>query len=52
MKKYFQWKNIVIGKIDKNHPQSVEINKAADEAFTSVGKMINDITAITDNKRN
>lgn len=52
MKKYFQWKNIVIGKIDKHHPQSVEINKAADEAFTSVGKMINDIIANTDHKRN
>ncbi|WP_157684551.1 hypothetical protein [Cytobacillus praedii] len=52
MKKYFQWKNIIIGKIDKNHPQSAEIKKAADEAFTSVGKMINDITAITANKRN
>jgi hypothetical protein len=52
MKKYFQWKNIIIGKIDKNHPQSDEINKAVDETFTSVGKMINDITTINDNKRN
>lgn len=54
MKKYFQWKNIIIGKIDKSHPQSEEINKAvdelnktADETFTSVGKMINDITSFT-----
>ena len=52
MKKYFQWKNIIIGKIDKNHPQSEEINKAVDEAFTSVGKMINDMTSFTDYKRN
>lgn len=59
MKKYFQWKNIVIGKIDKSHPQSDEINKAsdefnkaADEAFTSVDRMINDIISFTDNKRN
>jgi len=59
MKKYFQWKNIIIGKIDKSHPQSEEIHKAVDEltktvdeTFTSVDKMINDITSFTDNKRN
>ncbi|KMY32008.1 hypothetical protein ACZ11_07480 [Lysinibacillus xylanilyticus] len=58
MKKYFQLKNIIIGKIDKNHPQSEEINKAVDEfnkaadnAFTSVSKMTNDITSFTDDKR-
>ncbi|MFO1443677.1 hypothetical protein KDN24_10730 [Bacillus sp. Bva_UNVM-123] len=52
MKTYFQWKNIIIGKIDKNHPQSEEINKAVNETFTSVGKMINDITSFTDCERN
>lgn len=52
MKKYFQWKTIVIGKIDKNHPQSVEINKAVEETFTSVAKMINDLTPFTDSERN
>ena len=57
LKKNFLWKNIIIGKIDKNHPQSEkidkavdeinkavdEINKAVDETFTSFGKMTNDI---------
>ncbi|GIN90243.1 hypothetical protein [Siminovitchia terrae] len=52
MKKYFQWKNIIIGKIDKNHPQSEEINKSLDKNFTSVSKMINEITSFTDCKRN
>ncbi|MGE7113978.1 hypothetical protein [Lysinibacillus sp. NPDC047702] len=58
MKKNFLWKNIIIGKIDKNHPQSEkidkaldEISKALDETFTSVGKMTNDITSFTDDKR-
>lgn len=51
------WKNIIIGKIDKNHPQSVtigeaideinnvvdEISKEVDATFTSFGKMKNDI---------
>lgn len=71
MKKNFLWKNIIIGKIDKNHPQTKEINKAldemnkvldeinrpldefnkvADDAFTSVSKMPNDITSFTDDK--
>ncbi|MFC0417150.1 hypothetical protein ACFFHH_17215 [Cytobacillus solani] len=59
MKKYFQWKNIIIGIIDKNHPQSKEIykavdeiNKVVDETFTSVGEMINEIKPYTDYKRN
>lgn len=52
MKKCFQWKNIIIGKIDKNHPQSEEINKAVDETFTTVSKMINEISLFTDCKRN
>ena len=52
MKKYFQWKNIIIGKIDKNHPQAEEINKAAGETFTAISKMIKDITSVTDYKRN
>lgn len=45
-------KNIIIGKIDKNHPQSEEINKAVDETFASVDKMINDLSSFTDCKRN
>lgn len=45
MKKYFQWKNIIIGKIDENHPQIDEIKKSVDETFTSVTKMIKDITS-------
>ncbi|WP_342573725.1 hypothetical protein MHH37_15750 [Solibacillus sp. FSL K6-1781] len=57
MKKNFLWKNIIIGKIDKNHPQSEtidesideinntvdEISKEVEEIFTSFGKMTNDI---------
>ena len=57
MKKNFIWKNIIIGKIDKNHPQSEkiddtvdginnavdEISKTLDGTFTSFGKMTNDI---------
>lgn len=52
MKKYFQWKNIIISKIDKNHPQAEEINKAVDETFTATSKMIKDITSFTDYKPN
>ena len=57
MEKNFRWKNIIIGKIDKNHPQSEiidkvvdeinkavdEISKEVDETFTSIGKTTNDI---------
>ena len=52
MKKYFQRKNIIIGKIDKNHPQSEEINKAVDETFTATSKMVKDITSFIDSKLN
>ena len=57
MKKNSLWKNIIFGKIDKNHPQTEKIDKAVeeinkavdeiskevDETFTSFGKMTNDI---------
>lgn len=57
MKKISLWKNIIIGKIDKNHTQSekideafdeinnevVEISKEVEESLTSFGKMTNDI---------
>ncbi len=52
MKKYFQWKNIIIGKIDKSHPQSEELNKSLDESFSSAKKMINEVISFTDCKRN
>ena len=52
MKKYLQWKNIIIGKSDKNHPQAEEINKVVDETFTATSKMIKDITSFTAYKRN
>lgn len=51
MKKYFQWKNIVIGKIDQNHPSSKEVNKAVEETLTSVSNMINDLSSATDRNR-
>ena len=51
MKKYFQRKNIIIGKIDKNHPQAEEINKTLDETFNDTSKIIKDITSFTDYKR-
>ncbi len=44
MKKYIQWESIIIGKIDKHHPQSEEIDQTIDEAFTSVKSIINEIS--------
>lgn len=52
MKKNIQWKNIIVGKIDKKHPEAKEVNKAVDETFTEVSKMIKDITSFTDSKPN
>jgi len=52
LKKNIQWKNLIVGKIDKKHPQSEEINKAVDDTFKEVNKMIKDITSFTDSKPN
>ena len=52
MKKYLQWKHIMIGKIDQNHPQSGEIKKSLEETFVISRKMLKDITSYTNNKRN
>ena len=51
MKKYGQWKNFLIGIIDKNHPHSKEISKALDETFASACHMINDVTSAPNHKR-
>lgn len=52
MKKFIQWKSIIIGKINKNHPQTEEINQTIDETFTSVNNIINDLTFICGSKHN
>ncbi|WP_175638453.1 hypothetical protein [Metabacillus schmidteae] len=51
MKNFLQWKSIIIGKIDKNHPQTEKINQTIDETFTSVNNIINELTFICGNNK-
>ncbi|WP_161598846.1 hypothetical protein [Bacillus mesophilum] len=51
MKKYFQQKNIIIGKIDQNHPQALEISKEIDKTISSATKMVNDLASSSNNNR-
>lgn len=51
MKKNSLWKNIIIGKIDKNHPQSEKIDKAVDEiskALDEISRPIDEISKVVD----
>ncbi|WP_161598815.1 hypothetical protein [Bacillus mesophilum] len=50
MKKYFQKKNIIIGKIDQEHPHSLEISKEIDKTLSSVTNMVNDLASFSDSK--
>lgn len=42
MKPYFEWKNIIIGRIDQKHPQAQKMSEFLEEAFTSISKAINE----------